>query len=139
MKNIIIDTGPIVALFDRDDKYHFNILQYFKTFQDRLITTWPVITEVSYMLNFNIEVQCACFEWINLHAITIFDLNSSHIQKILNLLNQYSNVPMDLADASILLLAEEKGIHDIITFDSDYYTYKLKKGKTFYNLLNEYY
>jgi len=57
----------------------------------------------------------------------------------LNLLKRYSNVPMDLADASILLAAEEKGIHDILTFDSDYRIYKLKKGKAFHNLLRGYY
>jgi len=139
MKNVIIDTGPIVALFDKDDKYHKTAVKFFKDFQDRLITTWPVVTEVSYMLNFNVKAQCSFFEWIRLHAVSIYDIRNDHVKDIINLLSRYSNVPMDLADASILLVAEEKGISDILSFDSDYYIYKLNKKKTFNNLLNGHY
>ena len=139
MKNVIIDTGPIVALFDKDDNYHSNALNFFQNFRDRLITTWPVITEVSYMLSFNLEVQRTFFEWIQLHAISIHELRETHIPDILGLLTKYSNVPMDLADASILLLANQKEVYDIITFDSDYYIYQLDKKKSFKNLLQGYY
>jgi len=139
MKNVIVDTGPIVALFDKDDNYHKNAITFFKEFQDRLFTTWPVITEVSYMLNFNVNVQCAFFEWIRLHAISIYEIRPNQVQDIIDYMSRYSNVPMDLADASLLLLAEEKEITDIITFDSDYYIYKLNKEKSFVNLLNGFY
>ncbi|MES0490708.1 MAG: toxin-antitoxin system, toxin component, PIN family protein [Leptospirales bacterium] len=54
-------------------------------------------------------------------------------------MKRYSHVPMDLADASILLLSEEKKITDIITFDSDYYIYKLEKKKSFNNLMSGHY
>lgn len=55
MKSIIVDAGPLISLFDKDDKYHLPVLNYFKNFTGRLITTWPVITEVTHLLSFNIN------------------------------------------------------------------------------------
>ena len=53
----LIDAGPLIALFNRNDKYHLKIKEFIKNYSDKLITTWPVITEVSHMLDFNIQTQ----------------------------------------------------------------------------------
>src|SRR6056297_3360523 len=57
MKKRLIDSGPLIALFDKDDKYHDLIKTFLKSYEGVLYASWAVITEVLHMLNFNVEVQ----------------------------------------------------------------------------------
>jgi predicted nucleic acid-binding protein len=134
MQNAILDAGPLIALFDNSDHHHIRVLQFFKTFHGRLYTTWPVITEVMHFLNFNPLVQSDFLKWLQLDSIQISEQNKINLEKIRNLILKYKNVPMDLADASLVLLSEELNIQYIITLDGDYAIYKMKK-KRFINLL----
>ncbi|MBN2617590.1 MAG: PIN domain-containing protein [Spirochaetales bacterium] len=124
MKNILIDAGPLIALFNRNDKYHNKIKDFLKTFSGKLITTWPVITEVSHMLDFNIQTQIDFLTWINLGAVNIENIDNNDITRIIELSKKYSDVPMDLADGSLVALSEKINIKEIITIDSDYYIYR---------------
>ena len=135
MKNIIVDAGPLIALFDKDDKYHNSVLKFLKTFDGQLITSWPVITEVTHLLSFNVNVQIDFLEWLKREAVTIVNLENIHLERIIQLSKKYSDVPMDLADSSLIVIAELTNITDIITIDSDYYIYKTKNKKLLNNLL----
>ena len=57
MRKTLIDAGPMIALFDKSDRYHKHVMKFLKDFDGELVTTWPVVTEVSHMLDFNIKVQ----------------------------------------------------------------------------------
>ena len=135
MKNIIIDAGPLIALFDKDDKYHNSVIKFLKTFDGQLITSWPVITEVTHLLSFNVNVQIDFLEWLKREAVTIVNLENIHLERIIQLSKKYSDVPMDLADSSLIVIAELTNITDIITIDSDYYIYKTKNKKSLNNIL----
>ena len=135
MKNILVDAGPLIALFDKDDKYHTPVIKFLKQFKGNIITTWPVITEVTHLLSFNINVQIDFLEWLKREAITIINLESIHLDRIIQLSKKYSDVPMDLADSSLIIIAELTNIYDIITIDSDYYIYKTKSKKSLNNIL----
>ena len=135
MKNILVDAGPLIALFDKDDKYHTIVIKFLKQFKGNLVTTWPVITEVTHLLSFNINVQIDFLEWVKREAITIINLENIHLDRIIQLSKKYSDVPMDLADSSLIIIAELTNIHDIITIDSDCYIYKTKSKKSLNNLL----
>ena len=135
MKNIIVDAGPLIALFDKDDKYHNSVLKFLKTFDGQLITSWPVITEVTHLLSFNVNVQIDFLEWLKREAVTIVNLENIHLERIIQLSKKYSDVPMDLADSSLIVIAELTNITDIITIDSDNYIYKTKNKKLLNNLL----
>ena len=135
MKNIIVDAGPLIALFDNDDKYHNSVIKFLKTFNGQLITTWPVITEVTHLLSFNVNVQIDFLEWLKREAVTIINLENIHLGRIIQLSKKYSDVPMDLADSSLIAIAELRNITDIITIYSDYYIYKTKNKKSLNNLL----
>ena len=135
MKNIIVDAGPLIALFDKDDKYHNSVLKFLKTFDGQLITSWPVITEVTHLLSFNVNVQIDFLEWLKREAVTIVNLENIHLERIIQLSKKYSDVPMDLADSSLIVIAELTNITDIITIDSDYYIYKTKNKKSLNNIL----
>lgn len=85
MKNILVDAGPLIARFDKDDSYHSIILKFLKEFHGNLINTWPVITEVMYMLNFSINAQTDFLEWIRMDAVSIYPLENQHLQRIIEL------------------------------------------------------
>ena len=135
MKNIIVDAGPLIALFDKDDKYHNSVIKFLKTFDGQLITSWPAITEVTHLLSFNVNVQIDFLEWLKREAVTIVNLENIHLERIIQLSKKYSDVPMDLADSSLIVIAELTNITDIITIDSDYYIYKTKNKKSLNNIL----
>ena len=123
MRSTLIDAGPLIALFDRSDQYHQRSLDFLKSYQGKLITTWPVITEVSHMLSFNTKVQINLLEWINRGGLQIFDLEFYHLSRLIDLSGKFSDVPMDLADASLIIAAESTSITEIASIDSDFYIY----------------
>jgi len=135
VKNIIVDAGPLIALFDKDDKYHNSVIKFLKTFDGQLITSWPAITEVTHLLSFNVNVQIDFLEWLKRKAVTIVNLENIHLERIIQLSKKYSDVPMDLADSSLIVIAELTNITEIITIDSDYYIYKTKNKKLLNNIL----
>lgn len=124
MKSTLIDAGPLIALFNRNDKYHQKIKEFIKNYKGKLITSWPVITEVSHMLDFNIQTQIDFLTWIQLGAVQIENIDNQDLMRIIELSKKYSDVPMDLADASLVVLSERLNIKEIITIDSDYYIYR---------------
>lgn len=124
MKSILIDAGPLIALFDRSDRYHAKALEFIKEFQGQLWTTWPVVTEVSHMLDFSTKAQAAFLEWIERGGLRLFALEERHLGRLIELTQKFDDVPMDLADASLVVVAEEKGQQEIATIDSDFYIYR---------------
>ena len=124
MKNILIDAGPLIALFDKRDQFHRVTLEFIKTFRGRLLTTWLVITETSHRLSFSTKVQISLLEWIRRGGLQLVELNRTHITRLIELSEKFNDVPMDLADASLIVASEEYSIHEIATIDSDFYVYR---------------
>ncbi|TGK79865.1 PIN domain-containing protein [Leptospira montravelensis] len=135
MKNVaLVDSGPIIALFNSKDKFHKPTLKFLKSFNGELVSSWPVITEVVYLLSFSVEAQSDFLEWIERGSIKIFDLNIEDHKYIKNRMKKYSDLPMDLADASLMCISEKMGIERIVSIDSDFSIYKNLKGKYLQNL-----
>lgn len=124
MQNTLIDAGPIIALFNKNDKYYKKIAEFLKRYRGELISTWPVITEVSHMLGFSVQAQIDFLTWVHLGGIVVKTIEKEDIGRIIDLAGKYYDVPMDLADASLVVLAEKFNIKEIITIDSDYYIYR---------------
>ena len=129
MISTLIDAGPMIALFNRDDRYHTAMVDFLKTFQGRLFSTWPVLTEVTHMLDFNPLVQIDFLTWIANGAVTMVNLDQTDIERIIELAGKYADLPMDLADGSLLAIAEREKIRNVITIDSDYYVYRMKNKR----------
>lgn len=125
LNTVLIDTGPLIALFDRDDKYHTSIIEFIKNTNYRFISTTAVLTETMYMLDFNIAVQLNFLEWIMKEGVIIHEIKQSNIKRIIDLTKKYSDRPMDFADATLVIAAEERGIRQIISIDSDFDIYRL--------------
>ncbi|NBC64028.1 MAG: PIN domain-containing protein [Bacteroidetes bacterium] len=135
MKNSLIDAGPIIALFDNSDQYHVKVLNFLREFEGRLVSTWPVLTEVCYMLDFNKETQLDFLDWVRNGGIEIYSLEQWQLGGIREKMEKYSDLPADFADTTLLELAESRDIENIITLDSDFSVYQLKNGRGLKKLL----
>jgi predicted nucleic acid-binding protein len=128
----ILDTGPWVALIDRSESRHAECVQWLKDFSGRLYSTEAVLTEVLYLLNFSIIAQCAALDFILESVVEIVPAITKSLKKTKNLMKKYADLPMDFADATIVCLAMDTGMQNIITFDKkDFAIYKLSKTKSF--------
>jgi len=134
MRNTLIDAGPIISLFDKSDRYHSAILAFMEGFEGNLITTWPVVTECMYMLRFSQKVQLNFLKWIERGALTLHQVEGSDLYRLMHLVEKYRDVPMDLADASLILVAEKLETDKIITIDGDFYVYRTIRNTYLTNL-----
>lgn len=135
---IIVDTGAFLTLFNKRDTYHAEALEAFGKVSEPLATTYPVITETCYLLIqlVNQTAQRKFLRALCQDAFQIFQLERHHLKRMTQLMEQYADLPMDLADASLVVLAEQLGHGRILTVDRrDFTTYRWGGTNTFQNLL----
>jgi predicted nucleic acid-binding protein len=135
MKKTLVDAGPLIALFDRDDKHHSIILNFLRNYRGLLVTTWPVITEVLHMLDFNVGAQLDFLEWIQKGGLLIERISEEDLSRIIELTRKYRDISMDLADISLIIVSEKTGINEIVTIDSDFNVYRNVRNNYMRNTL----
>ncbi|MDS4019594.1 MAG: PIN domain-containing protein [Candidatus Competibacter sp.] len=125
---VIANTGFWLALANRKDKHHaIANVRLTEISPEPLITTWPIATETCHLLGARISVQAQQLFLSNYvaGAFTIFDLTPQHIPRLIILMKKYASLPMDLADGSLVILAEHLGHGRILSTDErDFETYK---------------
>jgi uncharacterized protein len=136
---ILADTGFFVALIVLSDKHHeAAVAAARKHAGEGLLTTWPVLTEAFHIIQRvgGVELAQRWLQGIEAGAAKVFDLNVAHLPRILELMPKYHDLPMDLADASLVICAEQEGDGRIFSTDvRDFRTYRWKRRKPFRNLL----
>lgn len=137
---IIVDTGFFFALANADDSYHDRATRTLETINEPLITTYPVITETCYLLlttGGNIA-QCRFLSNLYRGTFDVFSLQRQHIARMVELMEKYADLLMDLADASLVVLAEHLKHGRILTVDRrDFNVYRWNNKYSFENLLCE--
>lgn len=117
MPAVLVDTGPLVALLDRSDPYHLTCQQILRSVDDSLVTVWPVVTETMYMLRAYWQAQEALWEMIEIGAVEILPLGIDDVPRMKELIRKYRDLPMDLADAALVRVAERERLRRIFTLD----------------------
>jgi predicted nucleic acid-binding protein len=130
----LIDAGPIIALFDSSEKYHKLVRDFLRQNPYRYVSTLAVFTEVSHMLDFSVMAQRDFYEWVMHKGIIISDINQNDMPRIVELTEKYADLPMDFADATLVLTAEKTGIREIISLDKDFDIYRLPGKEKIHNL-----
>ncbi len=130
MRGWLVDTGPLVAVLDRDDPDHVRCAQAFRQARPPLATTWPVITEAMQLLAFSRRAQDGLLETIQRGAIMIAPLGGQDVPRARTLMEKYRDVPMDFADATLIRVAERDGMTDIFTLDKDFTIYRVGRSRT---------
>ena len=132
MGSLLLDTGAYVALLDKSETNHRRCAEFFSTFRGRIFTTEPVLTETLYLLGPTLKAQRAGIEFILRGGVSLVPQSTSSLERAAMLMDKYGDVPMDFADATLVVLAEETGIHDIFTLDiRGFSVYRIHGKKTF--------
>ena len=137
---ILVDTGAWLALADRGDAYHSRCCEFFRHNKEPLMTTYPVLVESVHLMfrQIGIAKTLAWVETLEAQGVAILVMGIEHLPRLTKLMRQYANLPMDLADASLVLLAEEYGEGRIVSTDErDFNAYRWKNQHPFRNLLLE--
>ncbi len=135
MKKILIDSGPLIALFDRNDKYHCASVKFIKINNYELITTLASVTEALHLLDFNRNAQIDFLSWVEAGAVSVETITSDDFGRIKELTIKYSDFPMDFADACLVFLGEKLNISNIATIDRDFDVYRLRGKRPFTTLI----
>ena len=131
MKKILLDSGPLIALFDASDKYHSNSINFVKTNKFPLVTTIASVTETLHMLDFNRNAQIDFIEWVHRGAVEIQNIENNDFGRLKELTEKYRDLPMDFADSCLVYLAEKLNLNTIATIDRDFSIYRIQGRKKF--------
>jgi predicted nucleic acid-binding protein len=100
----------------------------------RLITTWPVVTETSHMLDFEPRAQLDFYRWVAAGGVVVHEVPQEALGRIIELVEKVGDRPMDLADATLVVAAETLGIQEIVSLDRDFEIYRIAGRGRFQNL-----
>jgi predicted nucleic acid-binding protein len=122
----ITDAGPIIAIIDADEPDHASCVEALDQLTVPLVTTWPAFTEAMYLLARagGIRAQQALWRLLKTSRLVVADLSPSAVDRSARLMGLYADRPMDLADATLVALAEERGYRRIFTLDTDFQIYR---------------
>jgi hypothetical protein len=130
---VIMDTGPWVALIDRSEGRHEECVTWLKGYRGDMLSTEAVLTEVLCLLDFSVFAQSAALDFVLTGTITIVPSGFESLASVKRLMTKYQDLPMDFADATLVALADDLDVQDIVTFDGDHFgIYRFKKKKGFH-------
>jgi uncharacterized protein len=125
MPTVLVDAGPLVALIDRSDSYHEACREALASIRDPLGTVWPAFTEAMYLLRSAAQAQRALWDMINLGAVRFVEIGHDDCPRMSELMWKYRDLPMDLADAALVRVAERDRLRRVFTVDrNDFEVYR---------------
>ena len=129
----LTDAGPLVALIDADEPDHERCRKALDELQLPLLTTWPAFTEAIYLVGRagGWKAQEALWRLVLRGDLVLAEPSEPVTARAARLMATYADRPMDLADATLVALAEERGIARIFTLDSDFHVYRIKGRRRF--------
>ena len=126
---ILVDTGPLVALFDRKDEHHDRCAKTLRGIREPILTTTPVLTETFHMLGPASPGSDRLREFVDKGGLSLWFFDRSTLTRAFELMERYADHPMDLADASLVVAAESLGTCKVFTVDrKDFETYRVRRG-----------
>jgi hypothetical protein len=125
VRGVLVDAGPLVALIDRGDEHHQRCVDALRGIRDPLMTVWPAVTEAMYLLGPSWPAQAALWEMVESEAVALLQLDGDDVPRMAELMRKYKDLPMDLADAALVRVAERERIRYIFTLDQrDFRVYR---------------
>jgi uncharacterized protein len=132
----LVDAGPLVAIFGKNQPQATRYKTLLKNASDEqwtLATTWPCVVEASYLLA--VPQRYTMLQWVAASGIDVFPFGQDALNQMIALMKKFTESPkteMDLADASLVWLAIESGVNQIMTMDlRDFSRYRLPNGEGF--------
>jgi len=130
--NALIDTGAILALLDRTDRWHAICVETFSQLLLPLVTSEAVLTELFHLVGDSRHEMEAAWKFIRSGAIVMATIEDSELPHLHALMVRYADRPMDFADASLVYLAKREGLSTVFTVDhADFNTYRIDGRRRF--------
>ena len=128
MRSALLDTGALVAIVNRRDRFHSQLTDLLKDYDGRFLTTWPVVAEAcSFMPD---RLQGRVLDWIAAAGVEIVSIDAG-IDFIRQTMARYGDLPCDFADASLVYAGSKTGVRDIWTLDRDFVVFRLPDRSRF--------
>lgn len=137
---VLVDSGPLLALFNASDKWHARVLTWMRQNEAaQLLTTWPVLTEVCALLSRRIGNPAALdfLRWVLRGGVAVDEPAPHSLAQLLAISERFSDLPLDLADASIAEAAARLRTRQVLTIDTDFDIYRDAAGKPLRNVLRQ--
>jgi len=129
----LVDAGPLIALLDSDDPDHQRCMHALPALEGPLVTTWPAFTEATYLLGDRAgwPAQERLWRLVLRDDLLLLPVDGPMLQRARDLMRKYRDLPMDLADATLVAVAESKRLRTVFTLDADFRVYRLPGSAAF--------
>jgi hypothetical protein len=128
VRAVLVDAGPLVAVLDRSDAHHQRCVEALKGIREPLVTVWPAFTEAMYLLRGSWDAQDALWQMLASAALGLLRIEAGDVPRMRELMRRYRNLPMDLADAALVRVAEREQIRRLLTLNRrDFTVYRPAK------------
>jgi len=128
---LLLDTGALVGLLDRSQNVHRKCVDFYSSWHGPVVTTEAVLTESIHLLSGVHNGGTACMDFVLNGGAVLVPSSESSLKRCRTLLEKYSDLPIDFADATLVTLAEELNTDLVFTFDRDFRIYKIRGRKSF--------
>jgi len=134
LQSIVVDAGPLIALFKRSDRHHKAAMAFLARSESAaLVTNLLVVGEVAAMLGGKHTDLVECLNWV-LENVEIDSSTGLDLPRSIEIVQKYKDLPADLADASLVALCERRRTNLVASVDRDFDIYRLPKNKKFENV-----
>jgi len=117
----LIDTGPWIAMIDRSESRHEKCVDWLSQFEGEVFSSEAVLTEVLYLLNFSSAAQSAAIDFVLEGAISLVPSSIESLKVVRRLMKKYQDLPMDFADGTLVSIAQDFAIYNVVTFDKEHF------------------
>ena len=128
---LLIDTSAVVGLLDRSQTIHKACLAFYQSWEGRAVTTEAVLTESTHLLSDVPNGPGTCIDFILRAGIVLVPTTDVSLLRCRDLIRKYADLPMDFADATLVVLAEELDTEFVFTADRDFEVYRIRGRKRF--------
>ena len=129
---LLLDTGALVSLLDRSQRRHQEFAEFFDSWTGQVVTTEAVLTESTHLLGRVAGGAVACLDFVLSGGALLVPATTNSIRRARDLMNRYADCPMDFADATLVVLAEDLGTELVLTTDQrDFSVYRIAGRKKF--------
>ena len=130
--DVLVDTGAILALLDRTDRWHKLCVEAFERLRLPLLTSEAVLTELFHLTGHSRHDQDAAWKFVRSGALALAAIEDAELPHIHSLMSRYADRPMDFADATLVHLAKRESLSTIFTVDhNDFATYRIDGRRRF--------
>jgi predicted nucleic acid-binding protein len=130
-RRVLLDTGPMVALFSEDDEHHQRCSDALTALIPPLVTCWPVVTEAAWLLRTRPMSLHQLFESFDNGLFVLLTLDATDLPAIAALMKRYEDAAIQFADAALAHLAERENIRTVFTTDRrDFSIIRLKRNRS---------